>query len=106
MSFGISAKSMQEIIDALKQKKEITQAAIFGSRAMGNFKKGSDVDIVLYGADISQEILNQISIELNEKLPLPYYFDLVHYESLQHVELKEHIDTYGMVFYAKQKRLV
>ncbi|MBZ4645255.1 MAG: polymerase subunit beta, partial [Clostridia bacterium] len=36
---------------------------------------------------------------LNEELPLPYYFDVVHYESLKHDSLKAHIDTYGRAFY-------
>jgi predicted nucleotidyltransferase len=101
MNFGLPPKSMEITVDAFKQKKEIEQAAIFGSRARGNFKRGSDIDIVLYGADITQEVLNRVSIELNENLPLPYFFDLVHYESLKHDELKEHIDMFGKVFYTK-----
>lgn len=72
---------------------------------MGNYKKGSDVDIVVHGRCITPEILNRVSIELNEKLPLPYYFDLIHYESLNHDGLKEHIDRFGKTFYVKIKRL-
>ncbi|NLP31253.1 MAG: nucleotidyltransferase domain-containing protein [Clostridiales bacterium] len=101
MNFGIPTKSMDMIIHALKRNNEIEQAAFFGSRAMGNFKKGSDIDIAIYGENITMEMLNQLSVELNEKLPLPYYFDIVHYESLTHQELKNHIDAYGKVFYKK-----
>ncbi|QXM06663.1 nucleotidyltransferase domain-containing protein [Crassaminicella indica] len=101
MRFGIPSKSMGLIKDALIRRKEIEKAAIFGSRAIGNYKNGSDVDIVIYGIDITVEIVNQISVELNEKLPLPYYFDVVHYEGLKHEGLKKHIDKFGKVFYKR-----
>lgn len=101
MNFGIPSKSMSLIINALVQKEEIEKALIFGSRSMGNYKNGSDVDIAIFGKDITMEILNQLRIELNEKLPLPYYFDIVYYDSLEHDKLKEHIDKYGKVLYEK-----
>ncbi len=99
MRFGIPVKSMKLIIGALKQREEVKKASIFGSRGRGNYKKGSDVDIAIYGTAITAEIVNQLSVELNEKLPLPYYFDIVHYESLKHERLKGHIDKYGETFY-------
>ncbi|KJS88637.1 MAG: DNA polymerase III subunit beta [Peptococcaceae bacterium BICA1-8] len=105
MSFGISPKSMELIINALMQKNEIDKACIFGSRSMGNHKNGSDVDLAIYGIYITDEILNQINIELNGKLPLPYYFDVVHYESLKHEGLKEHIERFGKVFYIKHEKV-
>ncbi|MCD5410424.1 MAG: nucleotidyltransferase domain-containing protein [Clostridiales bacterium] len=99
MRFGIPQKSMKLIIYTLQQKKEIEKASIFGSRSIGNYKSGSDVDIVIYGDSILAETINQISIELNEKLPLPYYFDVIHYESLKHKDLIKHIDEYAKIFY-------
>ena len=104
MSFGISTKSMSMIINVLRQNKEIKKASIFGSRSMGNYKNGSDIDLAIYGTYITPEILNNISIELNEKSPLPYYFDIVHYETLKHEGLKEHIDSFGKVLYFKNKK--
>ncbi len=103
MSFGISLKSMEMILSALMDKKEIERAAIFGSRSMGNYKNGSDIDIVIYGVNITSEILNKIRTELNEILPLPYYFDIVHYETLDHNGMKDHIDKFGKIFYEKNK---
>ncbi len=101
MRFGIPPKSMGLIINALMEREEIKKAAIFGSRGMGNYKNGSDVDIAIFGSSITVEIVNQISIELNEKLPLPYYFDIVHYNALKHEGLKEHIDKFGIIFYER-----
>ncbi|NLG33381.1 MAG: nucleotidyltransferase domain-containing protein [Syntrophomonadaceae bacterium] len=102
MRFGIPPQRMDLIINALKQWQEIEQAAVFGSRGIGNYKNGSDVDIVIYGEGITAEVLNRLSIELNEKLPLPYYFDLVHYETLKNQELKEQIDMSAKIFYKTQ----
>lgn len=55
---------MEMIINALREKKEIEKASIFGSRSMGNYKNGSDIDIVIYGAKITDKTLNELSIEL------------------------------------------
>ena len=101
MSFGISPKSMEMIINTLMERDVVEKGAIFGSRSIGNYKNGSDIDIVIYGPQITSEILNDVSVTLNEKLPLPYYFDIVHYETLKHDGLKEHIDTFSKVFYIK-----
>ncbi|NLC62460.1 MAG: nucleotidyltransferase domain-containing protein [Thermoanaerobacterales bacterium] len=101
MSFGIPEKTMSLIISALKQNTVIERAAIFGSRSVGNYKNGSDIDIVIYGNNVTAETVNQLSIQLNEKLPIPYYVDVVHYESLNHKPLKDHINKYGKVIYIK-----
>ncbi|MBZ4687965.1 MAG: polymerase subunit beta [Clostridiales bacterium] len=101
MRFGISQKSFDLIIEALSGWTEIEKAVIFGSRAIGNYKKGSDIDLAIYGAQITAHTVNALSVMLNEELPLPYYFDVVHYESLKHEPLKVHIDTHGKLLYLK-----
>lgn len=105
MRFGIPPQSMGLIINTLMEIEEIEKASIFGSRGIGNYKNGSDVDIALFGPSITAEIVNGISIRLNEMLPIPYYFDIVHYESLNHEGLKEHIDNYGIVFFERGESL-
>jgi predicted nucleotidyltransferase len=99
MRFGITEKTMGLIISALMEIEEIERASIFGSRGMGNYKKGSDVDIAIYGSSITVETVNRLSVILNEKLPIPYYFDIVHYDSLEHDGLKKHIEDFGIFFY-------
>lgn len=101
MTFGLSPKSTELILQALDQWKEIEKAHIFGSRAIGNYKRGSDVDLVLYGSEITADILLQVGALLNEDLPLPYHFDLVHYETTDNAELKRHIDKKSQVFYVR-----
>lgn len=99
MNFGIPAKSMEIILSTLGRHREIEQAAIFGSRALGNYRNGSDIDIVIYGSGVKPSIADSVRVSLNEDLPLPYYFDIVHYDSLGDEPLKEHIDQFARVIY-------
>lgn len=101
MTFGLSEKSMNLIVQELKRQQAIEEAGIFGSRAMGNYKRGSDVDLVIYGPTITEKIIRQLSIALNEELPLPYYFDIVHYESISSDLLKKHIDEVSRIFFKR-----
>ncbi|MEW5845474.1 MAG: nucleotidyltransferase domain-containing protein [Bacteroidota bacterium] len=51
-TFGISEKSYLLIIDVLKSYPEVEAAIIFGSRAKGNYKNGSDIDLALIGESL------------------------------------------------------
>ena len=97
--FGITSKSYELIINAISEIKEIEKAGIYGSRAIGNFKSGSDIDVVLFGKDITQEILLKLKVKLEHDLPIPYFFDITHYETISNNELKSHIDTFGKIIY-------
>ena len=74
---------------------EIEQAVIFGSRAMGNYRKGSDIDIAIMGQNINQHTITRLSALLNEELPLPWFFDIVDFTHLPHPELARHIREHG-----------
>ncbi|WP_163580801.1 nucleotidyltransferase family protein [Gracilibacillus saliphilus] len=97
--FGLLERDQQYIIAALKQHPEIEQAIIFGSRAVGNYKKGSDINLAIVGDHISQSTLLQLHDLLEESYPLPYFFDIVHYDQLENQQLREHIDEFGKAIY-------
>ena len=99
--FGLSAKASQMILDTLKNIPEIEEASIFGSRAMGNEKKGSDIDIAIKGLKVTSETVARLNKILSGDLPLPYLFDIVDYNTISNKALKEHIDQYGKKFYTK-----
>ncbi|MBF0432598.1 MAG: nucleotidyltransferase domain-containing protein [Fibrobacteria bacterium] len=94
MCFGISVGDLSLIRDCLSKYKEIDEVLIFGSRATGNYKPGSDVDVALKG-NIDSTLLAKISYILNEELPLPYQFDVVGYSLISHQSLTDHIDKFG-----------
>jgi predicted nucleotidyltransferase len=99
--FGLLDRDMEYIHKALGKFKEIDRAVIFGSRSMGNYKKGSDVDIAISGQSITKETLYRLDDLLNEEYPLPYFFDLLHYEEINNVNLINHIDSFGIELYNK-----
>ena len=99
MNLGLKKKDFESILAAIKQFPEIEQAIIFGSRALGNYKRGSDVDIAVIGKMLTDKTITRLSALLNEELPLPYFFDVVRYEKLKNDALKKHIDSKGYVFY-------
>jgi len=96
MNFGLSDEHLKMII-AVLAKTPITKAVIFGSRAKGNYKPNSDIDIAVFVGD-DGNIINIISTELDE-LPTPYKFDIIAYETIQNQDLKEHIDRVGKEIY-------
>jgi predicted nucleotidyltransferase len=96
--FGLASAQMDRVLEVLRAFPEVKQGAIFGSRALGSYKKGSDVDIVLYG-DIGDEVVTAISYKLNQEGVLPYFFDILAYNSIDNPALKEHIDRVAVNFY-------
>ncbi|MEW6662535.1 MAG: nucleotidyltransferase domain-containing protein [Bacillota bacterium] len=97
--YGLLERDLEYILKALKQYPEIEEAIIFGSRAMGNYKKGSDVDLAIVGENIDRKIVRKLSDDLNENYPLPYFFDVVCYKDISNEELKKHIDSVGKSIY-------
>src|SRR5436190_23886957 len=96
--FGLRPTDILLIIHQLKLHPEVKEAIIFGSRAMGNFKPGSDIDIAIKG-EVDEEVAWTISSELNSRLPLPYKFDVVAYGKNTNPDLIKHIDQFGISFY-------
>lgn len=101
IDFGLKPGDLQTICSVLEKENRIEQALIFGSRAKGNYKTGSDVDIALKGERLTTEAVTEISYQLNEETILPYKFDVLNYHSIKEPALVSHIDRVGKIFYDK-----
>lgn len=101
MNHGLLQRDIDDIVQAFRRFPEIDEAILFGSRAKGNYKPGSDVDIAIKGRDISRSCVAALSFFLNEESLLPYFFDIVHYEGITERELAQHIDRVGKLLYRK-----
>ena len=99
--FGLIDRDIEYIKDAISKFETIEKAIIFGSRAMGNYKKGSDVDIAIYGKKITKEVIFKLDDYLNEISPLPYFFDILNYENLLNDNIKKHIDDEGKIIFQR-----
>jgi uncharacterized protein len=98
---GIDIRHCNLIINTLKQFPEIESAILFGSRAIGNYKNGSDIDIAIKGMSLTADICVKISGILNEELPLPWQFDVIQFESINNNNLTEHINKVGLLIYSR-----
>lgn len=101
MHFGISEKSYRLICDAFAQFPELEKVFIFGSRAKGNYRPGSDIDLAIEGKLCTKKTAYKLSVLLNEKLPIPYHVDVVCLNELDQNSLKEHIQRVGVPFLKK-----
>lgn len=79
----------------------IDRVTIFGSRAKGNYRKGSDIDLAIYGKGLLRQTALDLSARLNERTPIPYFVDVLAPDLLNDLALIEHIQRVGAVFYEK-----
>jgi len=101
MQYGLSDTVIEKICDVLSRHSSVEKAVLYGSRAKGTFKPGSDIDLSLHGATITLNELGDIDSELDDLL-LPYTFDLLIFDTLNHAKLREHIERVGKVFYQRR----
>jgi predicted nucleotidyltransferase len=101
MNHGLTDGTVAQIHEVLAQFPEVEKAVLYGSRAKGNFKPGSDVDLTLVGAAVTSKILGQIRGELDDGL-LPYTFDVSILAQITQSDLLDHIRRVGVVFYEKK----
>lgn len=101
MRFGFRESDLDYIIKSIKRFSEIEKAVIFGSRAKGNYKPGSDIDIAIFGENISFDTVSKLHAVLEDSGPMPYLIDVVDYTHLEHKELREHIEQIGKVIYER-----
>lgn len=95
-NFGLSEKTIEIIKKLLFNYPQIKEVKIFGSRAKGNYKPSSDIDLALFG-NIDDKLLRHIASELDE-LPTPYQFDVLNYNDIDNENLKNNIDKFGKIF--------
>jgi len=100
MPFGLTDKTIQQINDVFAQFTAIEQVIIYGSRAQGNYKNGSDIDLTIKGKDLTMQLIFVIEDKLDDLL-LPYTFDLSLFEQINNPDLINHIHRVGEVFYHK-----
>ena len=82
MLYGLRDSDIVHITDAISQFDEISEVLLFGSRAKGNYKIESDVDLAIKGDQVTPTTVLELSDCLNEEKPLPYFFDVIQYETI------------------------
>jgi predicted nucleotidyltransferase len=98
--FGLKNSHINAIQSVLKQYDTVEKAVLYGSRAKGNYRNGSDIDLTLTGDNLDLTTLMRIENELDDLL-LPHKIDLSIFQKIENPDLKEHINSVGVVFYKK-----
>ncbi|MDE6298847.1 MAG: nucleotidyltransferase domain-containing protein [Muribaculaceae bacterium] len=98
-NIGLTEKEIAEVISYMADNPKISRAIIFGSRAKGNYKPFSDVDLSLVGDNLNYSDLERIEEKLYYSY-LPYIFDINIYSELKNKALIDHIDRVGIEIYS------
>jgi predicted nucleotidyltransferase len=98
--FGLSEATIQKLCAVLAQYPQVEQAVLYGSRATGNYRNGSDIDLALFGDDLNLQTLCKIMNAIDD-LMLPYSVDLIVFERSGDPDLRAHIHQAGVVFYQR-----
>jgi len=103
MKFGLPETTIAQIGAALARHPQVDQAILYGSRAKGKPKNGSDIDLTLVGGtDLTLAVLASIMDELDD-LYLPFTFDLSILSQITDPDVIEDIQRDGVVFYQRKK---
>jgi len=98
LRFGLKEATIIAMNSVFAGHSEIEKAVIYGSRAMGNYRNGSDIDLTLLGDSLTYTQLSRIETQIDELL-LPYSVDLSLFNHLDNPDLIEHIKRVGKIFY-------
>lgn len=98
MNFGLNENTIEKLHSLFMKYPEIDEVIIYGSRAKGNFRDGSDIDITLKGNSVTDEICSKLWMDIDD-LNTPYLVDLSVYSSIKSESLKDHIERIGKTFY-------
>jgi len=98
LKYGLELQDIEDIITVLKQTAAVESAVLFGSRATGTHRPGSDIDIALTGNSLTHSDLLDVLIALDE-LSLPYKFDIIMHNQIKEQALLEHIKRVGKLLF-------
>jgi type I restriction enzyme S subunit len=97
MQFGLSNDDIDKIKVVFAKFPEIERVVIYGSRAKGNYKPSSDIDLTLVGDKLTLSLLQSLENDIDDLL-LPYKFDISIFHQISNPDLIAHIERVGKEF--------
>jgi predicted nucleotidyltransferase len=98
MRFGLKERAITRINEVFAASPEIERVILYGSRAKGNSRNGSDIDLTIVGDGVTSSHLSRVELALDDLL-LPYTIDLSLLRQIDNPDLLAHIERVGVVFY-------
>jgi len=99
--FGLKESTIAAINGVIAHYPEIESAILYGSRAKGNYRNGSDIDLTLTDKNLTYDSMVRLEIEIDDLL-LPYSFDISILRHIDNPDVVDHIHRVGIPFYIKQ----
>ncbi len=97
---GVEAEFCNELVELFSLESSIDEVVLYGSRAKGNFRAGSDIDLTIKGAGLTTNWLMELSVKIDDLL-MPYLVDLSIFDHIENEDLVEHIKRVGKVVYKR-----
>ena len=101
MPYGLKDTELAKLNEVFAANGRIERVVLYGSRAKGNYKPFSDVDITLEGDELTDTDLSRLSLAIDDLL-LPYQFDISIFHTLKNEALIDHIRRMGITIYEKK----
>ena len=102
MPFGLRDEVIEKVHQLFSKHPQVEQVILYGSRALGRERPGSDIDLAFKGEAMNLPLLLTLADELDDLL-LPWQFDLSLYRDIENPDLRDHIDRVGVLFYKKKQ---
>ena len=99
-TLGLKESELEEIVNTLASFENVERAIVYGSRAKGNYKPFSDIDLTLYGRELTQIDILHIADRFEDSY-LPYMFDISDFSKLTNPDLIDHIKRRGITIFEK-----
>lgn len=100
MPYGILEPTWRRLLDLLSAQPEIQRAVLYGSRAIGTARPGSDIDIVVEGPGISLETILRLRSLLRQS-SIPYVVDVLAWDQIRDPAVRDHIVRRGIVIWKR-----
>lgn len=104
MAYGLKEKEIEGLRNIFSSNIHVEKAILFGSRAKGNYKPFSDIDITLEGDKLTHKDLMQLFSAIDDLL-MPYELDMSLKKDIKNTALLEHINRVGIALYTRQQPL-
>jgi len=100
--FGLDESLLRKIVSVIAKRLSVERAVIYGSRARGNFKNYSDIDIAISAPSMPGAEFSQLAFDI-DSLPIIFKMDIVHLEPLKNAPLKEKILRDGKTIFERSE---
>jgi len=98
--FGLNHRVILRLREVFAKMPTVEQVIIYGSRAKGDYRPASDIDLTVKGAAVTWHDVQVIEQKIDDLL-LPYKVDLSLFAHIDNENLIDHIKRIGKVFYEK-----